>query len=178
MMITAIALIGELIRGATNRPPHPSSGASPAPISPTFSNGSATGLTTRRPRDRPPQTRIASMRLVFVLDCQDPDRLALFWIEAIGYRRSDSAEPYVVLIDANRAGPDIVLQRVAEPKIGKNRMHLDIRVEDLDNEVARLTSLGARQLYSEIIEEAGFRWMVMADPEGNEFCVGTEPSNT
>jgi predicted enzyme related to lactoylglutathione lyase len=118
------------------------------------------------------------VRLVIVLDCRDPDRLAQFWVDAISYRRSDSAEPYVVLVDANGTGPDIVLQRVAEPKIGKNRMHLDIRVEDLDQEVARLTSLGAQRVQPDIIQEAGFRWVIMADPEDNEFCVGTEPSNT
>ena len=70
------------------------------------------------------------MRLVFVLDCRDPDRLASFWSEAIGYRVSTSAEPYVVLVPANGHGPELVLQRVGEPKTTKNRMHLDIRTDD------------------------------------------------
>jgi hypothetical protein len=61
------------------------------------------------------------MRLVFVLDCRDPDRLASFWSEAIGYRVSGSSEPYVVLVPANGHGPELVLQHVGEPKTTKNR---------------------------------------------------------
>lgn len=115
------------------------------------------------------------MRLVFVLDCRDPDRLASFWSEAIGYRVSTSAEPYVVLVPANGHGPELVLQRVGEPKTTKNRMHLDIRTDALDSEVQSLEALGARRLQPDVTEEGGFRWVVMADPEGNEFCVCTEP---
>ena len=115
------------------------------------------------------------MRLVFVLDCRDPDRLASFWSEAIGYRVSTSAEPYVVLVPANGHGPELVLQRVGEPKTTKNRMHLDIRTDELGSAVEHLEALGARRLQPGVTEEAGFRWVVMADPEGNEFCVGTEP---
>jgi predicted enzyme related to lactoylglutathione lyase len=72
-----------------------------------------------------------------------------------------------------------VLQRVPDPKTTKNRMHLDIRTDQLDSTVQRLASLGGRRLQSDLTEEAGFRWVVMADPEGNEFCVCAEPrSNT
>jgi predicted enzyme related to lactoylglutathione lyase len=67
-----------------------------------------------------------------------------------------------------------VLQRVPEPKTSKNRMHLDIRTDQLDPTVERLVTLGARRLQPGITEEAGFRWVVMADPEGNEFCVCIE----
>lgn len=115
------------------------------------------------------------MRLVVVLDCRDPERLAEFWTEAIGYRRVDSVEPYVVLVPTGGHGPDLVLQRVPEPKVGKNRMHLDIRTGELDATVERLTALGARRLLPQVVEEAGFRWVVMADPEGNELCVCVEP---
>jgi predicted enzyme related to lactoylglutathione lyase len=62
-----------------------------------------------------------------------------------------------------------------EPKAGKNRMHLDLRVATLEPELARLAALGAEVLTPEPIDEDGFRWVVLADPEGNEFCVGTEP---
>jgi predicted enzyme related to lactoylglutathione lyase len=115
------------------------------------------------------------MRLVFVLDCNDTDRLASFWIAAIGYRVSGSSDPYVVLVPDDSAGPELVLQQVAEPKTTKNRMHLDIRTDALDATVERLTALGARRLQPDVTQEAGFRWVVMADPEGNEFCVCTEP---
>jgi catechol 2,3-dioxygenase-like lactoylglutathione lyase family enzyme len=116
------------------------------------------------------------VRLVFVLDCADPDELAVFWTEALGYRGHESGDPYVVLVPARPEDPEILLQRVPEPKVGKNRMHFDMRVDHLESEVERLTALGATQLSSEPIVEEGYRWLVMADPEGNEFCVVTEPS--
>jgi predicted enzyme related to lactoylglutathione lyase len=115
------------------------------------------------------------MRLVFVRDCRDPDRLASFWSEAIGSRVSASSEPYVVLVAENDGGPELVLQRVGEPRTTKNRMHLDIRTDELDSTIERLAALGARRLQPHVTEEAGSRWGVMADPEGNEFCVRTEP---
>jgi predicted enzyme related to lactoylglutathione lyase len=119
--------------------------------------------------------RIECVRLVFVLDCKDPDGLAAFRTAAIGYRVSSSSEPYVVLVPENGHGPELVLQRVGEPKTTKNRMHLDIRTDELGSAVQHLEALGARRLQPGVTEEAGFRWVVMADPEGNEFCVGTEP---
>jgi predicted enzyme related to lactoylglutathione lyase len=115
------------------------------------------------------------MRVVVVLDCLQPERLAQFWAEALGYRQAPSSDPYRVLVPDAQPGPDLVLQRVPEPKAGKNRMHLDLRVATLEPELARLTALGARILSPETISEDGFYWVVMADPEGNEFCVGTEP---
>jgi catechol 2,3-dioxygenase-like lactoylglutathione lyase family enzyme len=116
------------------------------------------------------------VRLLFVLDCRDPDRLADFWAAALGYRRGALHEPYVVL-SPTRDGPELLLQRVPEPKVAKNRMHLDMRIENLSEEVQRLEALGARRLGAEV-EEDGFRWFVMADPEGNEFCVCLEPPGT
>jgi len=68
------------------------------------------------------------------------------------------------------AGPELALQRVPEPKLGKNRMHIDLHVEDVDREVARLIALGATRRSGELVE-VGFRWVVLGDPEGNEFCV-------
>jgi len=115
------------------------------------------------------------MRLVFGLDCRDPDLLASFWSEAIGCQVSASSEPYLVLVPENGHGPELVLQRVGEPKTTKNRMHLDIRTDALDSKVQSLEALGARRLQPDVTEEAGFRWVVMADPEGSEFCVCAEP---
>jgi predicted enzyme related to lactoylglutathione lyase len=109
--------------------------------------------------------------LGLVLDCADPDRLAEFWSAAIGYTTLGSAGNYVLLVDEARKQPKLLLQRVAEPKVGKNRMHVDIETPTVDAEVARLEALGATRSQADAIEEHGIRWVVMADPEGNEFCV-------
>lgn len=105
-----------------------------------------------------------------VLDCEDPAALAGFWAEALGYTTVGSAANFVLLIDAEKTGPKLLLQQVAEPKPAKNRMHLDIDTPDVDGEVSRLEALGAQRLDDARVEY-GNRWVVMADPEGNEFCV-------
>jgi len=113
-------------------------------------------------------------RLVLVLDCRDPGALAHFWSRALGYRQSDFEEPYLALMPPRPEFPELLLQRVAEPKEGKNRMHLDLLVDHLEKERDRLLSLGAAQLSGQMHED-GFNWYIMADPEGNEFCVIREP---
>ena len=105
-----------------------------------------------------------------VLDCHDPEALARFWREALGYATIGSAGTYVLLMDGDNAGPKLLLQQVPEPRPAKNRMHLDIDTRDVDGEVRRLEELGARRLEDARVEH-GTRWVVMADPEGNEFCV-------
>jgi hypothetical protein len=119
------------------------------------------------------------------IDCADPRSLAKFWVEAAGYMVvHDFDGEYLVLKPASptsdagspEAGPAsphgiaLGLQKVAEPRIGKNRAHLDFRTEDRPGEVARLVGLGATVLAEH--QMPGFGWTVMADPEGNEFCVG------
>jgi predicted enzyme related to lactoylglutathione lyase len=110
-------------------------------------------------------------KLGLVLDCADPERLAEFWSAAIGYTTLGCAGNYVLLVDETGQQPKLLLQRVGEPKAGKNRMHFDIETPTVDEEAARLESLGARRIAADAIEEHGNRWVVMADPEGNEFCV-------
>ena len=110
-------------------------------------------------------------KLGLVLDCTDPDSLAEFWSEAIGYTTLGGAGNYVLLVDEAGQQPKLLLQRVKEPKAGKNRMHFDIETPTVDAEVARLEALGAKRLEADAIEEHGNRWVVMADPGGNEFCV-------
>jgi uncharacterized glyoxalase superfamily protein PhnB len=73
-------------------------------------------------------------------------------------------------------GPSLTLQRVPEPKRGKNRMHLDLLVDNPDADVIRLRRLGATMVTPVPREEFGQRWFVLADPEGNEFCVAKEPN--
>ena len=110
-------------------------------------------------------------KLGLVLDCADPDKLAAFWSKAIGYTTLGGAGSYVLLVDETGRQPKLLLQRVSEPKCGKNRMHFDIETPTVDEEVSRLEALGAVRVVDEPIEEHGNRWVVMNDPEGNEFCV-------
>lgn len=106
-----------------------------------------------------------------VLDCAEPNRLAEFWSAALGYVTLGEAGSYVLLVDETGINPKLLLQRVPEAKAGKNRMHLDIETPAVDDEVQRLEALGARRVDLDAHSEHGSRWVVMADPEGNEFCV-------
>ncbi len=106
-----------------------------------------------------------------VLDCADPDRLAEFWSEALDYANVGSAGVYVALYPREGNGPKLLLQRVTEPKATKNRMHLDIEVPDIDAEADRLSRIGAQRVSDHTCSEHGSTWILMADPEGNEFCI-------
>lgn len=105
-----------------------------------------------------------------VLDCADPDRLAEFWSAALGYTTLGGAGSYVLLVDEGGTQPKLLLQRVPEPKTRKNRMHLDIECHDVAGEAVRLEALGATRVEGPMSEH-GSTWIVMHDPEGNEFCV-------
>jgi predicted enzyme related to lactoylglutathione lyase len=104
----------------------------------------------------------------FVLDCADPAALTGFWAAALGWRHVGSAGPYAML--AAPDGRKLLLQQVSEPKVAKNRMHLDLHVDDIEAEATRLEGLGARRL-ADVQQQLESTWIVMADPEGNEFCV-------
>jgi predicted enzyme related to lactoylglutathione lyase len=112
------------------------------------------------------------MEIVVVMDCQDPETLADFWCGVLRYRRVRRTGPYFALLPhSGQAGPELLLQAVPEEKVGKNRLHLDLRTEDLVAEVDRVRMLGATTVSAGLLEEGAVRWVVMADPEGNEFCV-------
>ncbi len=108
-----------------------------------------------------------------VVDAADPAALARWWAEALGWAIT-LEEPDEV--DVEPPGPDgvgvpLVFVPVAEPKVTKNRVHLDLRSADADDQaaqVARLTGLGARPAD---IGQGDVPWVVLADPEGNELCV-------
>ena len=106
------------------------------------------------------------------LDCNSPQKMAPFWVGALAYQQTQTDGPYVVLAGAPDGIPDLFLQGVPEPRTAKNRMHLDIMVPDFEAEAVRLERLGARRLEASPRRESGVSWIVMADPEGNEFCVG------
>jgi hypothetical protein len=136
-----------------------------------------------------------------VIDCADPARLAKFWAAALSYTPQQPPSGFGswpefltargipesdwnsanAVIDPGQRGPRLFFQRVPEPKIVKNRIHLDLNVgggpgtaletrrERVDAEVERLQQIGASR--QRIGEQHGEYWVVMQDPEGNEFCV-------
>jgi predicted enzyme related to lactoylglutathione lyase len=105
-----------------------------------------------------------------VLDCAEPASLAAFWSAALGYTTLGGAGNYVVLVDRDGVQPKLLLQRVPEANAVKNRMHLDIECSDVDGEARRLERLGAVRVEGPTSEH-GSTWVVLHDPEGNEFCV-------
>ena len=112
------------------------------------------------------------VRIGLVLDCSDPDRLAEFWSAALGYQNLGSAGTYTLLVPPEgEPGPQLLLQQVSELKTSKLRMHLDIHTPDIEVEADRLADLGARRRRVDPVAEHGSRWIMMEDPEGNEFCV-------
>jgi len=112
-------------------------------------------------------------RVELVLDCADPRGLATFWRAALDYRDLYTDENLAVLVPKQGIGSPLLLQGVPESKAGKNRMHLDIVVDDIEVEVHRLQELGARRIDGSLQSFGGTRWVRMADPEQNEFCVST-----
>lgn len=135
------------------------------------------------------------------IDCPDPDRLATFWAAALGYKKADPPAGHATwpeflasvgvpeeewnsasaIEDPDGSGPRIYFQRVPEAKTVKNRLHLDLRVAGghevppderrrrIDREAERLVQLGATRV--EARERLGEAWLVMRDPDGNEFCL-------
>lgn len=82
-----------------------------------------------------------------------------------------TAGSYVALFPNGAPGPKLLLQRVAEPKTGKNRMHFDVEVADIHAEADRLVALGAGRVSEGPCSEHGSTWLLMSDPEGNELCI-------
>jgi hypothetical protein len=137
-----------------------------------------------------------AVRIDLTLDCADPTRLADFWKLALGYVDEPPPAPFTTreewlgqfaldeddaddgawLCDPDGVGPRLSLLQVPEPKVAKNRLHMDVRVSasaaadqrwtTITETVTRLTAAGATQL-----QEFPGHHVVMADPEGNEFCV-------
>ena len=103
------------------------------------------------------------------IDCADPKRLAAFWTEAAGYRVAQDFGAFMILLPAEGEGLALGLQHVPEPRVGKNRVHVDWHCQDRVTEVERLVKLGATVLGEQSVP--GFTWTVLADPEANEFCV-------
>jgi hypothetical protein len=107
------------------------------------------------------------------IDAVDAGPVASFWQAALGYDRLYEREPYIVLgPPPGDARPRLVIQRVPSITSAKTPVHMDLRVDDPDTEVARLQSLGASVEWVVDETSSGFiRWTTMADPQGTLFCV-------
>jgi Glyoxalase-like domain len=108
-----------------------------------------------------------------VFDCADSYALARFWMTVTGGQMADDDLPGDEVCGVQLAdGRELLFAQVPEPKAGKNRVHIDVRPQDRtrDEEITRLLSAGARMV-EDRRKPNGRGWVVLADPEGNEFCV-------
>lgn len=142
-----------------------------------------------------------SGKLQVTIDCANPASLAAFWAEALGYVVQPPPDGFKsweaaltawgvpesefgkasAIVDPTGAGPRVFFQRVPEPKTAKNRVHLDVGVSDGPSAAAELRRVQIRPTVDRLVglgatevgetEEMGGFWVVMRDPEGNEFCV-------
>jgi hypothetical protein len=105
-----------------------------------------------------------------VIDCADPRRVAEFWANVLGYEVLDSSDEAVEIGPRGGGAPTLVFVPVPERKMVKNRLHIDVNPagQDQDAELERLLALGARRVD---VGQGDVSWIVLADPEGNEFCL-------
>ena len=115
-----------------------------------------------------PQETASALSVEWVIiDCADLERMTEFWTKLLGTSVGSRKGPYAFLKRPATGGASIGLQRVDEPKQGKNRVHIDLITDDIVGVARRVEELGGRRVPG--YEPGGF--LVMADPEGNEFCV-------
>jgi catechol 2,3-dioxygenase-like lactoylglutathione lyase family enzyme len=115
-------------------------------------------------------------------DAREPRRLGRFWSQATGYPVVDERDDFVRLrAPDDRGVRQLLFIRVDDPTPGKNRVHVDLASREPGAEIDRLVALGASPV-DELVdgrpqwrEGNGIRWVVLRDPEGNEFCVGSDP---
>lgn len=111
------------------------------------------------------------------VDAHNPRAQAEFWAEVLGWSIGEDGDEIGYWIerelnDPKKAGfPDILFLKVPDEKVIKNRLHLDLRPDNQEAEVARLEKLGAKRIEIGQSIDADTTWVVMADLEGNEFCV-------
>ena len=110
-----------------------------------------------------------------VLECRNPELLAQFWCEVLGFVELDREGAELIEIGPAEGfgGPEptIILSRHAQPRTGRGRLHIDVNPtdRDQDEELQRLLALGARP--ADVGQTGDEQWHVLADPEGNEFCL-------
>jgi predicted enzyme related to lactoylglutathione lyase len=104
------------------------------------------------------------------IDCLDPQRVARFWGALLDREPGPSEKGWVYLGHRDDSQPRLVFQPVRELKVGKNRVHLDVTVDDLEEGIERVTALGGRPTGERHTYDEGIV-VVMTDPEGHEFCL-------
>ena len=105
-----------------------------------------------------------------VINAIDHDRIVDFWCRLLGVGIAKSHAPYFTwLAPQHPGGISVAIQTVENPTPGRNRVHLDTSVPDIEEAARFIESLGGSMVEEHAIE--GFAWKVMADPEGNEFCI-------
>lgn len=111
------------------------------------------------------------MHIDVVVDCDDADRMVTFWTEALGYEYLGALEQYRKIQDPTGEGPALLFQQVpaGHRTAGKNSLHLDMHVANVDSTVERLQGLGATELHR--MQMGSTSWVTMLDVEGNQFCV-------
>jgi predicted enzyme related to lactoylglutathione lyase len=121
---------------------------------------------------------MTSRLVALSFDANGPGALARFWAVALGWSVEDETGRVVRLVPTDGTRFGIRFERVREPKVGRNRLHLDLTSASADDQqetVERLVELGARHI--DVGQSAEDPHVVLADPEGNEFCV-IEPGNS
>ena len=109
-----------------------------------------------------------------MIDASEPEALAPFWCGLLGTEVSGRLdEGRFVFIASGAHGPALGIQRVPEPKTTKNRVHMDLEVDDLEETTRWVRQHGGSRVADH--EAAGIRWRIMTDPEGNEFCLIPRP---
>ena len=113
---------------------------------------------------------MASTFTELIVDCADPERLAAFWMAVLNWQPTGRYDGAVEIADPSGSVPSVTFVPVSEPKAVKNRLHIDVNPIgcEQDEEVERLIGLGACPVD---IGQGERSWVVLADPEGNEFCV-------
>ena len=108
---------------------------------------------------------------VIAIDALQPRIVADFWCDVLGWQVVDQDDTIVSIASGDRSWPTIDVVRVPDKKTVKNRLHLDLRADGVDtaHELERLLALGARR--TDVGQGADATWVVLSDPEGNEFCL-------
>lgn len=120
----------------------------------------------------PNESRVLAIAMVTV-DCIEPERLAAWWAGAIAGELTVAAAGEFVTVTSPQ-GLRLGFQKVLDPTSGKNRVHLDLLSQDRDHDVARLVAAGATEV-GRHVTGADLGWVVLADPDGNVFCVAGAP---
>jgi predicted enzyme related to lactoylglutathione lyase len=107
------------------------------------------------------------------IDTNDVARATAFWSALTGFKVEEAADGHASLAAPDGTGPGLFVQLVPEPPAGKNRLHLDLETSDVAAEVDRAIELGATEVTS-FVGHADGGWVVLADTDGNQFCICPE----